>query len=64
MAEGQRKRWAAINSAKAEASSPKVSKKLADVIAPPEDAEFKAKMSAAMKKAWAKRKKVAKKGVK
>jgi hypothetical protein len=59
MAEGQKRRWAAINAAKAEAVAPKISKKLAAIIASPEDAEFKAKMSAAMKKAWAKRKKTA-----
>jgi hypothetical protein len=57
MAEGQKRRYAAIRAAKAEAASLKVSKKLADVIAPPEDAEFKAKMSEAMTASWAKRKK-------
>jgi len=59
MALGQKRRWAAINAAKAEAAAPKVSKKLAAIIAPPEDAEFKAKMSAAMKASWAKRRKAA-----
>jgi hypothetical protein len=42
MAEGQKRRWAAINAAKAEA------------IASSEDAEFKQKMSAAIKKTTAK----------
>jgi hypothetical protein len=42
MAEGQKRRWAAINAAKAEA------------IAPSEDSEFKKKMSAAIKKTPAK----------
>jgi hypothetical protein len=55
MAEGQRKRYAAIRAAKAETAAPKVSKKLADIVAPPEDAEFKSKMSIAMAKSWAKR---------
>jgi hypothetical protein len=57
MAEGQKRRWAAINAAKAESVAPKMSEKLADIIAPPEDAEFKSAMSAAMKASWAKRKK-------
>jgi hypothetical protein len=61
MAEGQKRRWAAINAAKVEAVAPKISKTLAAIVAPPEDAEFKAKMSAAMKASWAKRKRVAKK---
>src|ERR1700679_2100142 len=52
MAEGQKRRWAAINAAKAEAIAPKVSKKLAEMIAPPEDAEFKSKMSIALAKSW------------
>jgi hypothetical protein len=34
-----------------------MSEKLAAIIAPPEDAEFKSKMSATMKASWAKRKK-------
>jgi hypothetical protein len=60
MAEGQRKRWAAINAAKADATAPKkaASKKsavLAAVTPSAEDSEFKSKMSAAMKKAWKKR---------
>jgi hypothetical protein len=59
MAEGQKRRWAAINAAKAEAAAPKLSKRLAAIIAPPEDAEFKSKMSEAMKASWAKRKKTA-----
>jgi len=62
MAEGQRKRWAAINAAKAETVVPKKKTAkaiIAEVIAPPEDAEFKSRMSAAMKVAWAKRKKTA-----
>jgi len=57
MAEGQKRRWAAINAAKAEPVAPKISKTLAAIIAPPEDAEFKSAMSAAMKASWAKRKK-------
>jgi hypothetical protein len=61
MAEGQRRRYAAIRAAKTEAAAPKISKKLAEIVAPSEDAEFKAKMSAAMKASWAKRKKAAKK---
>jgi hypothetical protein len=59
MAEGQKRRWAAINAAKAEAIAPKVSKKLAEMIAPPEDAEFKSKMSIALAKSWAKRRRAA-----
>jgi hypothetical protein len=61
--EGVRKRWAAINAAKAEAAAPKVSnKKLAAAIAPPpEETDFKTKMSIAMAKSWAKRRKAAKK---
>jgi hypothetical protein len=63
MAEGQKRRWAAINAAKAKAAAPKKapSKKsaiLAAVTPSAEDAEFKSKMSIAMKAAWAKRKKV------
>jgi hypothetical protein len=66
MAEGQKRRWAAINAAKA---APVVQKKapskkaaLLETVTPSAaDAEFKAKMSIAMKKAWAKRKKAAKK---
>jgi hypothetical protein len=64
MAEGQKRRWAAINAAKAEAATPKKapSKKstiLAAVTPSAEDVEFKSKMSVAMKAAWAKRKKAA-----
>jgi hypothetical protein len=64
MAEGQKRRWAAINAAKAEAAAPKKtpSKKstiLAAITPSAEDAEFKSKMSIAMKAAWAKRKKAA-----
>jgi hypothetical protein len=69
MAEGQKRRWAVINAAKAEASAPKKapSKKapsktkavLAAITPPAEETEFKAKMSAAMKKDSAKRKKTA-----
>ena len=64
MAEGQKRRWAAINAAKAEAAAPKKtpSKKstmLAAVTPSAEDTEFKSKMSIAMKAAWAKRKKAA-----
>ena len=59
-------RWAKINAAKAEAVAPKKapSKKSAIISAitpPTEEAESKAKMSAAMKASWAKRKKAAKK---
>ena len=61
MAEGQKRRWAAINAAKAKAAAPKISKKLAAIVAPPEDAEFKSKMSIAMAKSWAKRRAAAKK---
>jgi hypothetical protein len=61
MAEGQKRRWAAINAAKVEAAAPKISKKLAAIVAPPEDAEFKSKMSIAMAKSWAKRRAAAKK---
>jgi hypothetical protein len=57
MAEGQKRRWAAINAAKAEPVAPRISERLAAIIAPPEDAEFKSKMSAAMTASWAKRKK-------
>jgi hypothetical protein len=63
--EGVRKRWAAINAAKVETVASKVSKKksaLAEATAPPpEDVEFKKKMSDVMKKAWKKRKAAAKK---
>jgi hypothetical protein len=63
MAEGQKRRWAAINAAKAEAAAPKKvpSKKSAILAAvtPSEDGQFKSKMSIAMKAAWAKRKKAA-----
>jgi hypothetical protein len=58
-----KKRWAAIRAAKAEEAAPKKKTKaaiIAEAIAPPEDAEFKKKMSEAMKASWAKRKKVAK----
>jgi hypothetical protein len=65
MAEGQRKRWAAVKAAKvAESVSPKrktQSVRMAEAIAPKEDAEFKSKMSIAMAKSWAKRKRAAKK---
>jgi hypothetical protein len=50
-----------FSAAKAGPVAPKISKKLATIISPPEDAEFKSKMSAAMKASWAKRKKAAKK---
>jgi hypothetical protein len=64
MAEGQKRRWAAINAAKAEAAAPKKtpSKKstiLAAITPSADDAEFKSKMSIAMKASWAKRKKAA-----
>jgi len=55
MAEGQKRRWEAINAAKAAPVVPKVSEKLAAIIAPPEDAEFKTAMSAAIKASSAKR---------
>ena len=64
MAEGQKRRWAAINAAKAEAVAPKkrtIKAVIAEAIAPAEDAEFKSKMSIAMAKSWAKRKAAAKK---
>jgi hypothetical protein len=56
-------RWAKLRAEKAKAATPGISKKSAilAVIAPPEDAEFKKKMSEAMKASWAKRKKAAKK---
>jgi hypothetical protein len=59
-------RWAKVRAAKAVATAPKKapSKKSAIIAAitpSAEETEFKAKMSAAMKKAWAKRKKAAKK---
>jgi hypothetical protein len=60
MVEGQKKRWAKINAAKAKAATPKKRTKaavIAEAIAPPEDEEFKSKMSEAMKASWAKRKK-------
>lgn len=64
MAEAQKRRWAAINAAKAEAAAPtkapsKKSTILAAVTPSAEDVEFKSKMSIAMKAAWAKRKKAA-----
>jgi hypothetical protein len=55
-------RWARLRTEKAKAAAPGVSKKKSAIlaaIAPPEDAEFKKKMSIAMKAAWAKRKKTA-----
>ena len=67
MAEGQRKRWEKLNAAKTEAASPRKtnSVKIAEAIAPTkEDAEFKSKMSIAMAKSWAKRKKAAKRKAK
>jgi hypothetical protein len=62
--EATRARWAARRAAKAEAAvAPKVSKKSAilEAVTSAEDAEFKSKMSAAMKASWAKRKTAAKK---
>jgi hypothetical protein len=59
-----RARWARVKAEKAEAVAPKKKTKaaiIAEAIAPVEDAEFKNKMSIAMKAAWAKRKKAAKK---
>lgn len=59
MAESQKRRYAAINAAKAEPVAPKkqtVKAAIAEVIAPKADEEFRARMSKAMKKAWAKRK--------
>jgi hypothetical protein len=66
MAEGQKRRWAAINAAKAQTAPKKKSAKaiIAEVIAPAEDVEFKSKMSIAMAKSWAKRKAAAKKKAK
>jgi hypothetical protein len=68
MAEGQKRRWAAINAAKAGtvALKAKPAKKtvkatIAEMIAPKADEEFKSAMSAAMKASWAKRKATAKK---
>jgi hypothetical protein len=68
MAEGQKKRWAAINAAKAETIAPKAkaAKKkvkaiIAEAIAPKADEDFKSKMSIAMAKSWAKRRAAAKK---
>jgi hypothetical protein len=63
--EGVRKRWGAVKAAKDGTATPKASKKksavLAAVTPSAEDAEFKSKMSIAMKKAWAKRRKTARK---
>jgi hypothetical protein len=53
MAEGQKRRWAAIDAAKAEATAPKKKSSkaaIAEVIAPAADADFKAKMSAALRR--------------
>ena len=64
MAEGQKRRYAAINAAKGEAAAPRKtnSVKIAEAIAPPpEETAFKTRMSEIMKKAWAKRKAAAKK---
>ena len=61
MAEGQKKRWAAINAAKGEAAAPR-SVKIAEAIAhTPEESDFRKRMSETMKKAWAKRKAATKK---
>lgn len=57
-------RWAKINAAKAKAVTPKKKTKsaiIAEAVAPAADTEFKSKMSIAMAKSWAKRKKEAKK---
>ena len=62
MAEGQKRRYAAIRAAESDAPKSKTAKAiLAEVIAPKEDAEFKSKMSIAMAKSWAKRRAAAKK---
>jgi hypothetical protein len=61
--EATKARWAKLRAEKAGPVAPKISKKsviLAAVTPSAEDVEFKAKMSAAMKRAWAKRKKAAK----
>jgi len=57
-------RWARIHAEKAAAAGPKGKRAILAAVTPSaEDAEFKSKMSIAMKKAWAKRrKKSAKKG--
>jgi hypothetical protein len=63
MAEGQKKRWADIREMGNEAGHGKkksAKAAIAEAIAPPEDAEFKSKMSIAMAKSWAKRKAAAK----
>jgi hypothetical protein len=57
MAEGQKRRWAAISAANAGPLAPKRLEALAAIIAPPEDAEFKNAMSAAINASSAKRKK-------
>jgi hypothetical protein len=67
--EGVRRRWAAVRAAKTEEAAPKraPSRKSAIIAATTpsaEETEFKAKMSAAMKAAWAKRKKAAAKKAK
>jgi hypothetical protein len=62
--EATRARWAARRAAVAESVAPKRktnSVRIAEAIATKEDAEFKARMSAAMRKAWANRKKAKKK---
>ena len=54
---------ARVSAEKAQSLAPKMSKKKSAIlaaIAPPEDAEFKSKMSIAMKAAWARRKKAVK----
>jgi hypothetical protein len=64
IAEATRARWAKVRAAKAEAAAPattKGKKAILAAVAPPEDADFKSRMSIAMKAAWAKRKKAGKK---
>jgi hypothetical protein len=60
--DGARKPWATIKAAKAEAVAPLKTQSvlLAEAIAPPpEETDFKSKMSIAMAKSWAKRRKKA-----
>jgi hypothetical protein len=64
ISEATKARWAKFQAAKNTSPAPRASKKnaiLAAVTPTAEDVEFKSKMSIAMKKAWAKRKKAAKK---
>ena len=64
ISEATRARWAARRAAVAESLAPKRktnSVRIAEAIALKEDVEFKSKMSIAMAKSWAKRKRAAKK---